>query len=797
MIYVETDNGEGGSGTHEPTCCKGAGLPALDQSDGGHGTGAWKMPVGVMVGLAVGGAMTGAHADEAESGAEGLGAIDVDFQPERMSSPKYPRDLVDTPRIVTVLPQDLLEEQGVTSVQDAMRNVTGISLQAGEGNPPGGDNLKIRGFNARDDLNTNGVRDLGNYFRDPFYVDQIEVVKGPNSTYGGRGTAGGSVNFVTKQPMPFSRNRVQVSAGTDDLRRATADINQPLDDNSAFRVNLMTHTADMPGRDLGEENRHGIYGAYTWGFQRDTLVTLDYLRQRQDNVPDMGLPGDRETREERGGGTGRIPGGVDFSNSYGHRDDYQRVDVEEVGLAVEHIINRNVQVRNQTRYSAVDIDSVTSSPRIRTTEDGSLDGALGIGDMKPRDQEDRSIVNQTDFIFDFETAGLRHDLVAGFEVGRYSQENRRRPDVSGDLDGQRVDLFNPSTRHRTRPQAPYDRSTNKLEVDELGLYVLDTISFSPQWDLNLGARWDRVEGTASERGHDIGYIDGDGQFQQCSADLSEDGCRENQDDITRTDREFSYMAGVVYKPAPNGSIYASYGTAFETQSSFDRGLVQLAGGGASEVADPETFNVDPERTRTVELGTKWELGEGISVNAAIFQSDKTDAVITDDDEDLILGGRERVRGFDFVASGRITPRINVHASYTFLDSEVRRGDNAFQRGQSLGNTPEHTYSLFGSYDLTPAFTLGGGLYGASSQTSGLQDAPLDELRANGDRTNVEVGGYTVFQAYARYRVDDNLQFRVNADNLTDKDYIQQLASGGAQGIPGPGRSVVGTVRYDF
>ncbi len=229
----------------------------------------------------------------------------------------------------------------------------------------------------------NGSRDLGNYFRDPFYVEQIEVIKGPNSAFSGRGSAGGTINFVTKQPLMEDRNRIETSVGTDDLFRLTGDFNRRIDDNSALRLNLMHHTQDGHGRDVVEQDRHGVYAAYVWGLQEDTQVAVDFLHTRQNNIPDQGIPIDREgysgdpanlasngrtpSGQRAGDGyyTGRVPPGLDYSNFYGHVDDYQKINVDQLGVAVEHYVSDRLSLRNQFRASRVENDSITSSPRIK------------------------------------------------------------------------------------------------------------------------------------------------------------------------------------------------------------------------------------------------------------------------------------------------------------------------------------------------------------------------------------------------------------------------------------------------
>jgi len=730
---------------------------------------------------------TGAGQDEI------MDTIDViDFRGRAMSSLRYTRELLDTPRIITVLPADLLEQQNVTSMRDAMRNIPGISLQAGEGNPPGGDQLKIRGFNARDDINVNGVRDLGNYFRDPFYVDQVEVVKGPNSTFAGRGSAGGTVNFVTRSPMTRSHRRLEVSGGTDDYLRGTVDFNHVINSNSAIRVNAMVHDADVPGRDVVNDSRYGLFSAYTWGFNGDTQITADWLHSRQDNIEDKGLPFDREGfsgpralcddptnnqagrvgNQRCGDGyyTGVLPEGINFSSYFGHVDDYQKVDVDIFGIALDHVLTDDMHLRNSLRYSRVHNDSITSSPRIKVpTENwgsGDFSAALVQGDIKPRDQRDEGLYNQTDISVSFQTGQIQHDLITGVEMGRFSYDNQRRPDVNGS----RTSLLNPES--RTRPDAPYDGTVHRYESNELAFFLLDTLAFSPEWELNLGLRWDRVTVAASDRGW---------------ADPI---------DLERTDRQLSYSAGLVYKPVENISYYASFGSAFEISGTFDRNQVQLAGGGGSRITDENLFNVAPEVTQAYELGVKWRPLAGLDVNAALFRTDKTKARLPGlgADDPSVLDTNQRIDGFELLVAGQVSSAWKLYGGYTYLDSEVRRSA-AFPElvGQQLGGTPEHSFNVFTTYDFTSRFTFGGGLQYASEQIS----APQTVISTAQRRRNVSIDSSTVVDLYAIYRFTDRAQLRVNAFNILDEAYISQMAEGGAQGIPGKARHLIATLRYDF
>ncbi|MCA1778840.1 MAG: TonB-dependent receptor [Xanthomonadaceae bacterium] len=728
-----------------------------------------------------------------------LEPMTVDFRGERLASPKYQRPLLDTPRIISVLPQDLLEEQNVTSLRDAMRNIPGISLQAGEGNPPGGDQLKIRGFNAREDLNVDGVRDLGNYFRDPFYVEQIEVVKGPNSAFSGRGSAGGTINFVTKQPTMDSFKRIETSVGTDSYTRATVDINEPLDANSAFRVNLMGHSADVPGRDVVEDERWGLYGAYSWGFQHDTQVSVNWLHTEQNNIEDKGLPFDREgvpaenvagcfdpddnrigrTGSQRCGDgffTGELPPGIGFSDFFGHVDDFQRIDVDILGATLTHTFNSGVSLRNSFRYSLVKNDSITSSPRIKVPDpdafgSGDFSQAVVQGDLKPRDQEDEGFFNQTDLLFSVPTGPIFHDLVLGAEFSDITFENRRRPDVNGP----RTDLFDPE--RRARPAAPFDGTSTKFESETFAVYLLDTIQFSPKWELNLGVRWDSVDARASDKGWEA---------------LGEEPI-----DLSRTDEEFSYSAGLVFKPVPNASIYAALGSSFQISGVFDRNQIQLAGGGGSRITTPELFNVDPEETEAYEIGAKWRVLSGLDLNAAVFRTEKTKARLPGlgSDDPSVLDTEQRVDGFELLAAGRITPEWQIFGGYAYLDTEVV-SSTAFPNleGQGLGGSPEHSLNLFSTYQFTPRLNLGFGLQWIDEQTSAPLPTPLEDQPR---RRNVTIDSYFVADFYGTYKLTDRAELRLNVFNLTDKKFISQLAEGGAQGIPGKRIHAIGTFRYTF
>lgn len=751
-----------------------------------------KKPVCVAIAMAIASATS--LPVQAQQNAQTLPEVDViEFRGEQMDSVKYTRPLQDTPRIITVLPKDLLEEQNVTSLNEALRNIPGISLQAGEGNPPGGDQLKIRGFNARDDINVNGMRDIGNYFRDPFFIEQLEVVKGPNSAFSGRGSAGGTINFVTKKPLSVDFNRAEVSVGTDSFFRTTLDMNRVLDEDSALRVNLMKHSADMPGRDVAEEDRYGVYAAYTWGLNKPTSITADVLHIKTNDIPDAGLPFDRSFRG--GAGTGRLPDGIDFDNFYGHTNDYKDVEVNQFGLAVQHALASGKVIRNQTRLAQVSNDSLTSSPRF--VDGGSGLGnnnpasGFAVGNLKPRDQVDTSFKNQTDLLFSLNTGSIQHDMVAGFDFGFYEYENRRRLDTNGPT----TSLFNPAVREFTGTLA-YG-GIHRLETEEMGVYLLDTMKFNDKWELNAGIRHDRVKAFATE------------EDRQNSTAAGLTPTQAENRSFRRDDSETSYSLGLVHKLTPAHSLYASYGTAFNISGNFDRNQVQLAGGSMNDRVAGNTFDSPTEKIQAFELGSKITLGAGLDLNTAVFRTETSEGRLPATSPGGVTTPNVEyfINGFEVLVAGKVTDKWRLYSGYTYLESEVTRAPTRpFAEGQELGGTPKNSFNVFTTYDFTPKVSFGGGLQYVSSQTSGVQPFRNgDNANASADPTlgaaegnvKVSIPSYTVVDLYSTYKFSKDVQIRLNLYNVFDERYISQMAEGGGQGIPGEGRQLIATLRYDF
>lgn len=662
------------------------------------------------------------------------------FKPEQVASPRYPQPLLDTPRTVTVVPQEVIEAQNATTIQQALRNVPGISMQAGEGgggNP--GDNLSIRGFNAGNDFFVDGVRDLGNYSRDPFNYEQIEVVKGPGSTDFGRGSTGGSINLVTKTPKSEAFYNAAATVGTDNLYRGTLDLNQPLNVwNGALRLNLVGQSNDVPGRDHVEQERWGIAPSLTFGLGTDTVTTLSWLHLEQDNISDYGIPFVPATHNILRSYRDEIAP-VSYDNWYGLANrDYEDITTDIVTGEVRHAVNDNFDIRGLLRYGRTHRDSIITAPRF--VSDDTTD--IRRTDWKSRDQVDEIFAAVLDANIRFDTGSLGHTVVTGVD---YTQENSDLRGRTTNNGGPDTDLYSPSAGSKNFGSFFGDGNNLSGEAETIGAFVYDTVELNEQWSINGGARYDHLE------------------YSSDGADV----------DFSRTEDLLSWRAGVVYKPVDNGSIYAAYGTSFNPASE------TIVASGRS------TADIGPEENRTFEVGTKWELmEERLGLTLAAFQIDKTNARTPGDgpnDPPLVLDGEQRIRGIEFGATGQITDNFRVFGGYTFLDSEILSANDDTE-GNELPHVPAHTFSLWSELDITEKLTLGAGARYVGS-------------RYNSTANTREADGYVLFDAALSYAFTDQLSAHLNVYNIGDERYLDSLSGGHA--IPGAGRSASVTLRYEF
>jgi len=726
--------------------------------------------------------------DAADAAVNEISGVSVTgHQALQPTSPKYTAQALDTPRSVTVIPRAVIEQTAATSLQDILRTSPGITFGAGEGGQPLADRPFIRGQASANNVFVDGIRDSGGQVREVFNLEQVEVIKGPDSAYNGRGSGGGSINLTTKRPKLDQAVAIAAGVGTDGYMRGTIDANYPLGETSAVRVNLMGTKGDVPGRDAVDFDRWGAAISAAVGLGTPTRVTASYYHLTSNDMPDYGVPLFTKTLALPRTESGVLA--VPRTSFYGlTARDFQKTEADIATLIAEHDLTDRITIRNVFRYSKTLNDYLVTNPG----DGGAAQLVAGEWWMKrgtkSRWNPTTTVANVTDVFGKFTTGGVEHSFDIGLELSRETNKNAayavytsagsacpagfaNNTTAAGIGDCTRVFAPNPSDPWRgvvTRP----DPSVNFTKTT--GIYAFDTLSFGDKWLLNLGVRHDNYEVT----GHDVAVTSANGLIAT-SVITPRSG-----------DWQFTnYQVGLVYKPVENGSLYISYGTSSTppTIASGDQNTgVGTGTGNLSNVL------LDPEEITSTEIGVKWAFfRERLSTSAAIFHMKRENAQIQVATGVYAQVGEAMVQGLEIGVTGRVTPQWMVFGGYTYMDSELVRGAiTVINQGDKLANTPEHTFSLFTTYDLTDAFSFGGGAYYVSDSFGGNQGG------AGGGNNRVFAPAYWRFDAYLGYRIRENLDLQLNIQNIADEDYIVRT-NGVHHADYGPGRQAILTLNARF
>jgi catecholate siderophore receptor len=661
------------------------------------------------------------------------------------ASPKFSEPLLDTPQTITTVSQKLMQEQAATTLRDALRNVAGISLAAGEGGAQG-DNLTIRGFTARNDLFMDGMRDFGSYYRDSFNTQEVEVLQGPASVTFGRGSTGGVVNQTSKTPRLAPAISGGLDFGTDLTRRLTLDVNEPLTvlgSGAAFRLNVMGDEGNVAGRDVAENRRWGVAPSLALGLGTSTRWLFSYLHQAADDIPDYGIPW-----------LFNGPAPVNRNNYYGFQDgNYLRTYVDMGTAKVEHDVNANVMIRNQIRYANYERDVLITEPQIPagvklTTPLSSITATrheIGV------DSVETYLDDQFDVLAHFETVSLRHTFVTGVELSRETSDPTRPTwtNVPG------TNLLDPD------PSQPFSGTSTITSIVHTtaitsSAYALDTVALGRKWDLTGGIRWDRMDTDYSQ------------SVKPAAA-------------FSRIDEMPSWRAALVYKPMPIGSVYFAAGTSFNPSAE----TLSLSAANAG---------LDPEKNITYEFGSKWDLPQNrLSLRGALFRTEKLNAREPDPTNPLlnVLAGNQQVDGVEASVTGRITSRWDILSSYAHLNGRVTSSDYyPLAVGARLANVPANTFNFWTNYHFPRRWDTGFGGNFVSSR-SASSTVPLDPVTG----LVKQVPGYWVFNAMVSHPIAEHLDLQLNLINIANRYYYDELHP--AHIVLGPGRSALIGLRFRF
>ena len=689
-----------------------------------------------------------------------------------------PKVILDTPQSINVIPAEVIREQGVTTLADAMKNVPGITLTAGEGGTHG-DLINIRGFSAGDDYFMDGLRDTGLYDRDVFDYESVEVLKGPASTLFGRGSTGGVINQVLKAPELFPIADFSVTGGTNSEARVTGDVNYVLGDTTAVRVNVMGQTNMQEGRPFARSQRWGIAPSIAFGLGTDTTFTLKYLHQQEDNIPDYGIPFLFDK-----------PAPVARDTFYGlPEDDRFKTDVDVVTGRFDHRIDDTWSISDTIRYGHYWFDSrqtaaIYGSANCFTSAatTGYFAGApLCASLAKPvpvnntpgkynpffpvvgtpvgsvfvlRDRPSSkgtiaTAMNDLNFTGHFSTGALDHVLTFGTQYDNESADLTRFVNQDTSILPQPILAPNP---FETFPGTQTTiNQTPQTTTKTVGVYATDTINWGPQWSLTAAIRYDHF--TA--------------RFQQPF------GAKPTH--FSSVDDIWSPRAALVYKPTPETSVYFSYGTSFNPSAE----SLSLS---ATNAALP------PEKDRTFELGGKAQVFDGmLSLTAAVFNTEMTNARISDPTNPTLqtLAGTEKVNGFEIGAQGRITENWEIIAGYTYLDPTAI-GLAGFGIHGPIPNTAHNQANFWTTYDFDFGLKIGTGV-----NYTGMRRAGTDNASVPGTVQIATAPGYATWDAMVGYQFNDTLGLQLNAYNLTDEFYYSTsyfTKPNENHAVPGPGRT---------
>lgn len=662
------------------------------------------------------------------------------------SSPKFTASLLDTPQTINTVSKQVITDQGATTLRDTLRNFAGISIAAGEGGAQG-DNLTIRGFSARNDIFLDGMRDFGSYYRDPFNFEEVQVLEGPSSITFGRGSTGGIVNQATKLPGFGKFFSGSLQFGTDQTKRLTADLNtpiRPLGDGAAFRLNVMGDEGHVAGRDVTENRRFGVAPSLALGLGTATRWTFSYLHQTADDIPDYGLPW-----------LFNGPAPVNRRNFYGFgNSDFLRT-YDDIGtFKVEHDVNAHLTVQNALRYANYVRDVKISEPKIA----GTISPMTPLESMQVAPNEiavnstETALDEQLDVTAHVETGFAQHTIVFGAEAIRETSDPTRYSYANVPA----TSLLNPDE-NRPFTGIPSIRSIVKTNAVTGAAYVLDDVRLGRHWEVTGGFRFDRF-------GAD---------YKQTSAPASA---------FSRVDHLPSWRGAVVYKPSEKGSFYVSSGSSFNPSAE-------------SLSLSASTANLPPEKNITYEAGTKWELfSSKLSVRGAVFRTDKNNAREPDPNNPAlnVLAGKERVNGFEFNTSGRITDRWQMLLGYAHLDPKLISSNYYPQSvGLPLANVPANTFTFWNTYRVPwHHMDVGGGGQFIDSRTAS-STSPFDPVTG----LIKEAPSYWVFNAMARYPLSEHLDLQANIYNIANRFYYDQLHPGHI--VPGVGRNALVGINFKF
>ncbi|WP_442949268.1 TonB-dependent siderophore receptor [Nostoc sp.] len=563
--------------------------------------------------------------------------------PDATTATKTDTSLRDIPQSIQVVPQQVLRDQQVTRLNDALRNVPGVTTVFGSPGNSEESSFTIRGFESANPLR-NGLADpLGGRSLELSNIERVEVLKGPASALFGNGSPGGTVNLITKQPLATPYYAVEATVGSYSYYRGAVDLSGPLNDHKTglYRLNVSYKDAGSV-IDFAHDKNLLIAPVFSFAIGERTKLTLEgeYIDADTNrlSLPAIGtvLPNPN----------GKIPRNLNTSGP-NRSDNYVHEDIGRIGYTLEHKFSNNWSLKNAFRAELYHFETGSYFFTSLDPDNQTLNRAFSQGQFN-----DEAYNMATDIIGKFSTGSIQHQLLFGFDLSRFSYESL----FNTNFNAAPIDLFNPV----------YDRSLSGTTstandsslTDALGIYIQDQIALSENLKLLLGVRFDAFKQT--------------------------DGNLIANTESSQSGDAFSPRFGIVYQPIQPISLYASYSRSFTPSigTSFDGSLFE------------------PERATQYEVGVKADLNERISTTLAFYNLTRSNVTTEDpNNQDYsIQTGEQRSRGIEFNIGGEILPGLNVIAGYAYTDAKITE-DETYTPGNRLNNVPKNSFNLWTKYEI--------------------------------------------------------------------------------------------------
>ncbi|WP_347987744.1 TonB-dependent siderophore receptor [Methylomonas sp. AM2-LC] len=617
--------------------------------------------------------------------------------------------LIDLPQSLTVITQDLINDQNMQSIADIVRYVPGVGIAQGEGNR---DNPIFRGSSSNADMYVDGIRDDVQYFRDLYNIERVDVLKGPNAMIFGRGGSGGLINRATKMADWSNTHEVNVQFGSFDKYRLTGDFDHAINDSVAVRMTSMWENS-RSYRDGFDAGRWGINPTLSWLASNQTKITLGYEHFEDDRTADRGISSFQ----------GR-PVNTDASTFFGDPNRSRTsARVDAFNVLVDHDFGNDITVRNRTRYASYD----KFYQNIYPSAVNAAGTQVAISAYNNANQRE-NFFNQTDLTFLMDTGIFKHKVLTGMEFGRQENNNFRNTgyftSVGANATSVNVPLANPEYSGAvTFRQSATDANNHGITTIVAG-YMQDQIELNKHWQAIMGLRYDRFE---------VDFTN------------NRNGLR-----LGTNDNLLSPRGGLIYKPfGDDFSLYTNYSIAY----------VPRAGDQLSSLTLTNAA-LKPEEYRNYEIGTKWDIHPDLSATLALYQLDRLNALATDPNNSAIsyLVDGQRTRGVELGLSGNITDAWKVMGGYAYQNGEITKSiSKTALAGATLAQVPEHTFSLWNRYDVTEQWGVGLGSIYRSKMFAATDN-------------KVVLPGFIRFDAAVYYKATKNLQLQVNIENILDKKY---------------------------